>query len=120
MKSGWSYIIIWYFQIAGKYDLQKEEELRFWIEEVTGMPIGENFQKGLKDGVILCEYVFCLYKKKCLDLPTHQQGLYAAVLGILHIGICAYGTILPISSLRLYYPPQHVKDVFPCSGYWTI
>ncbi|MCJ8728557.1 hypothetical protein PDJAM_G00005870 [Pangasius djambal] len=42
-------------KIAQKYDLQKEEELRFWIEEVTGMPIGDNFQKGLKDGVILCE-----------------------------------------------------------------
>lgn len=42
-------------QIAQKYDPQKEEELRFWIEEVTGMSIGENFQKGLKDGVILCE-----------------------------------------------------------------
>lgn len=43
------------FQIAQKYDQQKEEELRFWIEEETGMSIGENFQKGLKDGVILCE-----------------------------------------------------------------
>ncbi|KAK1795116.1 hypothetical protein P4O66_010298 [Electrophorus voltai] len=42
-------------KIAQKYDPQKEEELRFWIEEVTGMPIGDNFQKGLKDGVILCE-----------------------------------------------------------------
>ncbi|XP_062235298.1 calponin-3a [Platichthys flesus] len=44
-------------KIAQKYDPQKEEELRFWIEEVTGMTIGENFQKGLKDGVILCELI---------------------------------------------------------------
>ncbi|KAL4635924.1 calponin-3-like isoform X1 [Arapaima gigas] len=44
-------------KIAQKYDMQKEEELRHWIEEVTGMPIGENFQKGLKDGVILCELI---------------------------------------------------------------
>ncbi|XP_021169439.1 calponin-3 isoform X1 [Fundulus heteroclitus] len=43
--------------IAQKYDLQKEEELRFWIEDVTGMVIGDNFQKGLKDGVILCELI---------------------------------------------------------------
>lgn len=51
-------VILWFiFQIAQKYDPQKEEELRFWIEEVTGMCIGENFQQGLKDGVILCEYV---------------------------------------------------------------
>lgn len=44
-------------KIAQKYDLQKEEELRYWIEEVTGMAIGESFQKGLKDGVILCELI---------------------------------------------------------------
>ncbi|KAL7849246.1 hypothetical protein SRHO_G00208690 [Serrasalmus rhombeus] len=44
-------------KIAQKYDPQKEEELRYWIEEVTGMPIGENFQMGLKDGVILCELI---------------------------------------------------------------
>ncbi|XP_058608116.1 calponin-3b isoform X1 [Onychostoma macrolepis] len=44
-------------KIAQKYDLQKEEELRYWIEDVTGMPIGENFQMGLKDGVILCELI---------------------------------------------------------------
>ncbi|MBN3296640.1 CNN3 protein, partial [Amia calva] len=44
-------------QIALKYDTQKEEELRYWIEDITGMPIGDNFQKGLKDGVILCELI---------------------------------------------------------------
>ncbi|KAK6484208.1 calponin-3-like [Huso huso] len=45
-------------KIAQKYDSQKEEELRVWIEDVTGMPIGgESFQKGLKDGVILCELI---------------------------------------------------------------
>lgn len=42
-------------QLAQKYDVQKEEELRFWIEDVTGLPFGPDFQKGLKDGVILCE-----------------------------------------------------------------
>lgn len=42
-------------QIAQKYNLQKEEELKFWIEDVTGRPIGTDFQKGLKDGVVLCE-----------------------------------------------------------------
>ncbi|KAG7525787.1 calponin-2-like [Solea senegalensis] len=44
-------------KIAQKYDLQKEEELRIWIEDQTGASIGPDFQKGLKDGVILCELV---------------------------------------------------------------
>ncbi|XP_057189879.1 calponin-3b isoform X2 [Triplophysa rosa] len=44
-------------RIAQKYDPQKEEELRYWIEDVTGMLIGENFQLGLKDGIILCELI---------------------------------------------------------------
>jgi hypothetical protein len=43
------------FQIASKYDQQAEEDLRNWIEEVTGLGIGTNFQLGLKDGIILCE-----------------------------------------------------------------
>nr|XP_057924727.1 calponin-2 [Doryrhamphus excisus] len=44
-------------KIAQKYDLQKEEELRVWIEDVTGVCIGPDFQKGLKNGVILCELI---------------------------------------------------------------
>lgn len=42
-------------QIAQKYDPQKEEELRIWIEETVGKSIGPDFQKGLKNGIILCE-----------------------------------------------------------------
>ncbi|XP_041272961.1 calponin-2 [Onychostruthus taczanowskii] len=42
-------------RLAQKYDPQKEAELRTWIESVTGKQIGPDFQKGLKDGVILCE-----------------------------------------------------------------
>lgn len=52
-------------QLAGKYDPQKEEELRLWIEDVTGKRIGENFMESLKDGVLLCEWVF---GEKCLNL----------------------------------------------------
>ncbi|XP_030015850.1 calponin-2 [Sphaeramia orbicularis] len=44
-------------KIAQKYDPQKEEELRVWIEEITGCPIGPDFQKGLKNGVILCKLI---------------------------------------------------------------
>uniref|UniRef100_A0A2K6U8C0 Calponin-homology (CH) domain-containing protein n=1 Tax=Saimiri boliviensis boliviensis TaxID=39432 RepID=A0A2K6U8C0_SAIBB len=42
-------------KIASKYDHQAEEDLHNWIEEVTGMSAGTNFQLGLKDGIILCE-----------------------------------------------------------------
>ncbi|XP_048800355.1 calponin-3 isoform X2 [Lagopus muta] len=44
-------------KIALKYDPQIEEDLRNWIEEVTGLSIGANFQLGLKDGIILCELI---------------------------------------------------------------
>nr|XP_033811055.1 calponin-2 isoform X2 [Geotrypetes seraphini] len=42
-------------RLAQKYDIQKEAELSAWIEDLTGMTIGKDFQQGLKDGVILCE-----------------------------------------------------------------
>lgn len=42
------------FQLLSKYDPQKEAELRSWIEGLTGLSIGPDFQKGLKDEVILC------------------------------------------------------------------
>ncbi|XP_030352162.1 calponin-3 [Strigops habroptila] len=44
-------------KIALKYDPQIEDDLRNWIEEVTGLSIGANFQLGLKDGIILCELI---------------------------------------------------------------
>ncbi|KAM4530551.1 calponin-1 [Odontesthes bonariensis] len=44
-------------KLAGKYDPHKEEELRLWIEDVTGKRIGENFMESLKDGVLLCELI---------------------------------------------------------------
>lgn len=49
-------------KIAAKYDVQKEEELRLWIEEMTGEQIGADFQKGLKNGVILCSLMNTLEK----------------------------------------------------------
>ncbi|KAF6093042.1 calponin 2 [Phyllostomus discolor] len=41
-------------RLLSKYDPQKEAELRSWIEGLTGLSIGSDFQKGLKDGIILC------------------------------------------------------------------
>lgn len=42
-------------QLAQKYDPQREQELRLWIEDMTGERLGDNFMEGLKDGVILCK-----------------------------------------------------------------
>uniref|UniRef100_A0A2K6TBQ4 Calponin n=1 Tax=Saimiri boliviensis boliviensis TaxID=39432 RepID=A0A2K6TBQ4_SAIBB len=42
-------------KIASKYDHLAEEDLHNWIEEVTGMSTGTNFQLGLKDSIIFCE-----------------------------------------------------------------
>ncbi|EHB05382.1 Calponin-3 [Heterocephalus glaber] len=44
-------------KIASKYDHQAEEDLRNWIEKVTGMSVGPNFQQGLKDIIILCKLI---------------------------------------------------------------
>lgn len=44
-------------QLAGKYDPRKEEELRLWIEDVTGKRMEENFMESLKDGILLCELI---------------------------------------------------------------
>ncbi|XP_053781804.1 LOW QUALITY PROTEIN: calponin-2-like [Desmodus rotundus] len=41
-------------RIQSKYDPEKEEELRLWIEGLMGTSIGPNFQESLKDGAILC------------------------------------------------------------------
>ncbi|XP_068197110.1 calponin-2 [Antennarius striatus] len=44
-------------KIAMKYDVQKEEELRCWIREVTGHTIDSDFQQSLKSGIILCDLI---------------------------------------------------------------
>uniref|UniRef100_A0A8C9GCF2 Calponin-homology (CH) domain-containing protein n=1 Tax=Piliocolobus tephrosceles TaxID=591936 RepID=A0A8C9GCF2_9PRIM len=41
-------------RLLSKYDPQKEAELCTWMEGLTGLSIGSNFKKGLKDGTILC------------------------------------------------------------------
>uniref|UniRef100_A0A4X2K0G0 Calponin n=1 Tax=Vombatus ursinus TaxID=29139 RepID=A0A4X2K0G0_VOMUR len=41
-------------QLQSKYDPQMEGELRDWIKDLTKLGIGQDFQKGLKDGIISC------------------------------------------------------------------
>ncbi|XP_039982162.1 calponin-3a isoform X2 [Xiphias gladius] len=79
-------------KIAQKYDPKKEEELRFWIEEVTGMSIGENFQKGLKDGVILCELINKLQPGSVKKINLSQLNWHKLEnLGNFIKAILAYG-----------------------------
>ncbi|XP_078741025.1 calponin-3-like, partial [Lampetra fluviatilis] len=47
-------------KIAQKYDVQKELELRDWIEEITGIQLNGPFNQSLRDGVVLCELINCL------------------------------------------------------------
>ncbi|KPP60186.1 calponin-1-like [Scleropages formosus] len=64
--------------LAHKYDPQKEEELRQWIQEITGRRVPENFMEGLKDGVILCELINKLQPgsvKKINDSPQNWHQL---------------------------------------------
>ncbi|KAM6948821.1 calponin-2 [Aplochiton taeniatus] len=61
-------------KIAQKYDPQREEELRVWIEDVTGASIGEDFQKGLKNGVILCELINKLQPGSVKKISTSAQN----------------------------------------------
>uniref|UniRef100_A0A8C2SS50 Calponin 1 n=1 Tax=Coturnix japonica TaxID=93934 RepID=A0A8C2SS50_COTJA len=44
-------------KLAQKYDPQTERQLRVWIEGATGRRIGDNFMDGLKDGVILWNFL---------------------------------------------------------------
>ena len=46
--------------MEAKYDKDLEKTLKSWIESTTGEKIGDDFQAGLKNGVILC---------KCAQLP---------------------------------------------------
>ena len=42
---------------AAKYDPQREEDVRLWIQQVTGESFSQpnDFQASLKDGVLLCK-----------------------------------------------------------------
>ncbi|XP_072297954.1 calponin-2 [Eucyclogobius newberryi] len=63
-------------KIAQKYDPQAEEELRHWIEGVTGCSIGPDFQKGLKSGVILCKLINGLQPNSVKKINTSELNWY--------------------------------------------
>uniref|UniRef100_UPI0037E85D2D calponin-1 n=1 Tax=Semicossyphus pulcher TaxID=241346 RepID=UPI0037E85D2D len=61
-------------KLAGKYDPQKEEELRLWIEDVTGKRIGDRFMESLKDGVLLCELINVLQPGSVRKINNSTQN----------------------------------------------
>lgn len=61
-------------KLAGKYDTQKEEELRLWIQDLTGRKIGENFMESLKNGVLLCELINTLQPGSVRKISTSTQN----------------------------------------------
>lgn len=63
-------------KIAQKYDPQAEEELRAWIEDVTGCSIGPDFQRGLKSGVILCKLINKLQPKSVQKINESELNWY--------------------------------------------
>ncbi|XP_067877484.1 calponin-1 isoform X2 [Heterodontus francisci] len=65
-------------KIAQKYDPQKDEAIRRWIEDVTGATLTENLMEGLKNGVILCQLINKLQPgsvKKISDSPQNWHQL---------------------------------------------
>ena len=55
------------FQLNAKYSVESEQQCRQWIEAVIGEPLSNQevgmhqFQECLKDGQVLCKYVFIVY-----------------------------------------------------------
>ncbi|KAK1799249.1 hypothetical protein P4O66_007491 [Electrophorus voltai] len=61
-------------QLAQKYDPHKEEELRLWIQDVTGRKVPDSFMEGLKDGVILCELINTLQPGSVKKINNSTQN----------------------------------------------
>ncbi|XP_075888756.1 calponin-1 [Nelusetta ayraudi] len=61
-------------KLAGKYDPRKEEELRLWIEDVTGGRIEGHFMESLKDGVLLCELINVLQPGSVRKINSASQN----------------------------------------------
>ncbi|XP_051898104.1 calponin-1 isoform X2 [Pristis pectinata] len=65
-------------KIAQKYDPQKDEDIRRWIEDVTGVTLTENLMDGLKNGVVLCKLINKLQPgsvKKINESPQNWHQL---------------------------------------------
>ncbi|XP_031151022.1 calponin-1 [Sander lucioperca] len=83
-------------KLAGKYDPQKEEELRLWIQDVTGRRMGDNFMESLKDGVLLCELINVLQPGSVKKINNSSQNWHQLEnIGNFVRAITDYGLRLP-------------------------
>ncbi|CAK6960276.1 calponin-1 [Scomber scombrus] len=79
-------------KLAGKYDAHKEEELRLWIQDVTGKKIGDGFMESLKDGVMLCELINVLRPGSVRRINRSNQNWHQLEnIGNFVRGITEYG-----------------------------
>lgn len=65
-------------KIAQKYDPQKDEDIRRWIEDVIGVSLPESLMEGLKNGIVLCNLINKLQPgsvKKISDSPQNWHQL---------------------------------------------
>ncbi|XP_078285805.1 calponin-1 isoform X2 [Rhinoraja longicauda] len=65
-------------KIAQKYDPQKDEDIRRWIEDVIGVILPESLMDGLKNGIVLCNLINKLQPgsvKKISDSPLNWHQL---------------------------------------------
>ncbi|NXL77470.1 CNN2 protein, partial [Leptocoma aspasia] len=98
--------------LAQKYDPQKEAELRTWIESVTGKQIGPDFQKGLKDGVILCELMNKLQPNSVRKINRSAQNWHQVSAALLPPTCCSSAVThqgSPLSSPQLENLSNFIK-----------
>lgn len=59
-------------KIQSKYSIDHEQQARAWIENVVGEPLpSDDFQESLKDGVMLCKWVFCM---QCIRVTVSSNA----------------------------------------------
>ncbi|CAO2630917.1 Cnn2 [Lemmus lemmus] len=74
-------------RLLSKYDPQKEAEFLSWSEVLTGLSTGPDFQKGLKDGVILCTLMNKLQPDSVPKINSSMQNWRKAKTNGLQSGV---------------------------------
>ena len=98
-------------KIQSKYSIELEQEAREWIESVIGEPLpSDDFHESLKDGIILCKWVFfiklfslCIYKCKAMHTMASNY-LLLRMIGKLVPGEGKYkDSKIPFMQVTIHY-----------------